>query len=203
MRAFTKFAASVAVTLLATSAASAATVVNFSGLNYYTSLSAGKPVYSESGVTFTVPGYGLANGGLHGFAITINSSTTITVTPQAGGSSNEFDFISEEFSEANDVQPVDTVNFVGTKANGTTVTGFLTLPADSTAIETFAPSNFTGLISLTYKSGFANFQNFTFNPATVYASAVPEPATWAMMLVGMGAIGFAARRRRNVRVTYA
>lgn len=33
--------------------------------------------------------------------------------------------------------------------------------------------------------------------------AVPEPASWAMMLVGMGAIGFAARRRRNVRVTYA
>lgn len=33
--------------------------------------------------------------------------------------------------------------------------------------------------------------------------AVPEPATWAMMLVGMGAIGFAARRRQNVSVSYA
>lgn len=29
-------------------------------------------------------------------------------------------------------------------------------------------------------------------------SAVPEPATWAMMLVGFGAIGFAARRSRKV-----
>jgi hypothetical protein len=30
------------------------------------------------------------------------------------------------------------------------------------------------------------------------AGAVPEPATWAMMLVGFGAVGFAMRRRKNV-----
>jgi hypothetical protein len=36
-------------------------------------------------------------------------------------------------------------------------------------------------------------------------SAVPEPATWAMMLLGFGMIGMAtrARRKSNVRVTYA
>lgn len=33
--------------------------------------------------------------------------------------------------------------------------------------------------------------------------SVPEPATWAMMLVGMGAIGFAMRRRTAVNVSYA
>lgn len=31
---------------------------------------------------------------------------------------------------------------------------------------------------------------------------VPEPATWAMMLLGFGAIGFQMRRTRNVKVTY-
>jgi PEP-CTERM motif len=36
--------------------------------------------------------------------------------------------------------------------------------------------------------------------ATV-SPAVPEPATWAMMLIGFGAIGFALRRRRQTEMT--
>jgi hypothetical protein len=36
---------------------------------------------------------------------------------------------------------------------------------------------------------------------TVSISAVPEPATWAMMLSGFGMIGFAARRRQRVKTT--
>jgi hypothetical protein len=34
-------------------------------------------------------------------------------------------------------------------------------------------------------------------------SAVPEPATWAMMLIGFGLVGAAMRRGTRVRVTYA
>lgn len=35
-------------------------------------------------------------------------------------------------------------------------------------------------------------------------SAVPEPATWGMMLIGFGAVGYGLRRKRaQVRVTYA
>lgn len=39
----------------------------------------------------------------------------------------------------------------------------------------------------------------------VVAGAVPEPATWAMMIIGMGAVGFAMRGRQRVapRVSYA
>jgi hypothetical protein len=49
---------------------------------------------------------------------------------------------------------------------------------------------------------------FTLNTAQVFGlsglAAVPEPATWAMMLVGFGFAGAAARRRRtSVKVTYA
>lgn len=45
--------------------------------------------------------------------------------------------------------------------------------------------------------------NLTFIPTT---SAVPEPATWAMMLFGFGAIGFGMRRRKDkekLRLRYA
>ena len=34
-------------------------------------------------------------------------------------------------------------------------------------------------------------------------NAVPEPATWAMMIVGFGLIGAAARRRQSVRTVTA
>jgi len=37
--------------------------------------------------------------------------------------------------------------------------------------------------------------------AQVGAGAVPEPATWAMMLVGFGAIGFQMRRKRTALLT--
>lgn len=36
-----------------------------------------------------------------------------------------------------------------------------------------------------------------------YVVAVPESTTWVMMLVGFSAIGFAARRRQAVTLTYA
>ncbi len=38
--------------------------------------------------------------------------------------------------------------------------------------------------------------NFRFTTAAA-TPAVPEPATWAMMLVGFGGIGFAMRRRKS------
>lgn len=37
----------------------------------------------------------------------------------------------------------------------------------------------------------------------VSVTAVPEPATWGMMILGFGLIGAAARRRQNVRVSFA
>ena len=47
-----------------------------------------------------------------------------------------------------------------------------------------------GLVRLTYD----------FTP---FASAVPEPGTWTMMLVGFGAIGYAMRRKPKAKVTIA
>ena len=35
------------------------------------------------------------------------------------------------------------------------------------------------------------------------ATAVPEPGTWMLMLLGLGAVGFSMRRRTNLRVNFA
>lgn len=47
--------------------------------------------------------------------------------------------------------------------------------------------------------GFGLQTGFTFTTG----NAVPEPATWAMMIAGFGLVGGAMRRRQSVRVTYA
>ena len=53
---------------------------------------------------------------------------------------------------------------------------------------------------------YAGFPTAGYWTASFPATAgVPEPATWAMMLMGFGAVGFAIRRRRGaaMRVRYA
>lgn len=81
-------------------------------------------------------------------------------------------------------------------------------------IATFS-SDYTVLQNFVYSAGYTYFTvrttNFQTNsPAISFsllgASAVPEPATWAMMLVGFGMVGATMRYRRRkgaVRVSYA
>lgn len=49
------------------------------------------------------------------------------------------------------------------------------------------------------------FFNVTLNSIAVATGAVPEPSTWAMMILGISAVGFAMRRRQKIttRVSYA
>ncbi len=63
------------------------------------------------------------------------------------------------------------------------------------------PTFLTG--SFTLINPFLGNGKLTISPVAV--GVVPEPATWAMMLLGFGGIGFAMRRRSKVRtaVSYA
>lgn len=46
-------------------------------------------------------------------------------------------------------------------------------------------------------------EQFVLDNVTLNAAAVPEPATWAMLILGLGMIGYAARRRRGSAVLAA
>lgn len=61
---------------------------------------------------------------------------------------------------------------------------------------------FGGIKSITFQGNNSGFgvDNFRFDAGV---SAVPEPATWAMMLFGFGAIGMTMRRRRRGGSTLA
>ena len=80
-------------------------------------------------------------------------------------------------------------------------------------------SNFLALFSNSTGAGFAYDTNYTTgtnssiqaNNAAGFATAggavspaVPEPATWAIMTLGFGAMGFAMRRKNaNTRIRFA
>lgn len=79
----------------------------------------------------------------------------------------------------------------------------------STVFNLFGPQLFTGpLDAPTFLTGSfdLNSQSPGGPPAGTLTissvSGVPEPATWAMMLIGFGAVGISMRRRKQTEVTF-
>ncbi|MDP4299075.1 PEP-CTERM sorting domain-containing protein [Leptothrix discophora] len=69
----------------------------------------------------------------------------------------------------------------------------------------FATLNFNGLASGNHtftwnRSGLANSGTLRIDDFSATVTAVPEPETYAMMLAGLGAIGFLSRRRKAAQV---
>ncbi|TCJ39503.1 PEPxxWA-CTERM sorting domain-containing protein [Parafrankia sp. BMG5.11] len=63
-------------------------------------------------------------------------------------------------------------------------------------------------LGFTFAPGVGTARQFRVDEVSAGPGAVPEPATWAMMLFGFGAVGFGMRRRRSrdysqARVRYA
>lgn len=72
--------------------------------------------------------------------------------------------------------------------------------ANETGNLLFVGASFT----LDNNRGQYSYDGFKLTSLTVNTlPAVPEPATWAMMIAGFGLVGGAMRRHANVRVTYA
>jgi hypothetical protein len=92
------------------------------------------------------------------------------------------------FIYTNGPDPINSALFVLNDAVGS---GSLTPSAIAIAVGSFADASYTVLA-----------QSGTVDVATV-SSAVPEPSTWAMMLLGFAGVGFMAYRRKSKPVLMA
>ena len=159
----------------------------------------------------------LAVGSAAGAVVTVDSSTMVV-----SGPTTVADTTTIGFTEANLSSPTFMENLVFTN----TLAGLysITLTTSSPAID-FTSAVLTGLggpanLVEIDDDGVSEFWRLA-NPVTLGAAqytltingnnsgagslggsitirpAVPEPATWAMMLIGFGAVGFAMRRRRT------
>lgn len=62
----------------------------------------------------------------------------------------------------------------------------------------FSPLAGANSIEVFYADRAQTGASLSFNVSNIVTSAVPEPATWAMMLVGLGGLGVAMRSRRRL-----
>ncbi|HEX4179570.1 MAG TPA: PEPxxWA-CTERM sorting domain-containing protein [Caulobacteraceae bacterium] len=85
----------------------------------------------------------------------------------------------------------------GVTISGDTVTDIVSIA--SLKNEGFSPSQYG--FSFWPNLGAAGNSDFAPDNATFTASAVPEPASWAIMLVGFGGLGAVTRHARRKRMT--
>ena len=127
--------------------------------------------YSEAGLTFNNNvGNRWASPFVNNFVGTYGLPSKLTVTPAQG---KVFTFKSLQVCNINSaISPQNTV-FKGTRSDGTTVSATFTTPANNSAPQTFAPSDFTNLVSLVIDLGFVAFDNFAFVEGVIPPVIIP------------------------------
>lgn len=134
------------------------------------------------------------------------------------GSGVEFTFVEQGLTADFSGSVLTVINltpgfFTNSDFNGLVFTDINSMLADFTGVTlTSSSAGFEPIATFDSDNIFLNFAgidstvgqtasfNVLFAPAV---SAVPEPASWAMMLIGFGAVGLSMRyRRRKVSVSY-
>jgi hypothetical protein len=178
------------------------------GFDTAVGLSGSYAIFSTpSGTGNSAPPAGSANG---------NQYLSVA-NPAVSGSAQldldgRYDSVSFYWGSIDEYNQVDIVEFDGTvtEFDGNDLTVFLGQDpswGNQSAINSNMRVNFgsgSGITELRFHT-----QNFAFeidsvavgNPSVI--NAVPEPATWAMMVGGFGMLGFAARRRSGSRTVLA
>lgn len=159
----------------------------------------GRGTFSASdGATFETSGSGQFANAVNGTG-TLNGTLSFGETQGVSISQSLASFFT--FSDGNggnyvfDVASVRTADYLSSNLDVSGALSVLGNVYDSYLNLSASPAAFTISFNSTGGSAFSGSGSL----ATTVAAAVPEPATWSMMILGMGAIGFAMRRRHSVR----
>jgi hypothetical protein len=110
------------------------------------------------------------------------------LSPVPGNRANEATLVTFNFLNAD--------GSAGTQTAGLTNLNLSTNGNNWFGISGNAGERFTGISFATNDSAVAGIGSFQQLRLAGVNSAVPEPATWAMMLIGFGAVGYSMRRRK-------
>nr|WP_295661618.1 FxDxF family PEP-CTERM protein [Polymorphobacter sp.] len=165
-----------AVALMAVKASAVTTIVSLGAIVV-------PPTQSSSiGITFARNG---ANSGFYEFTISQPNTTGVSsFTNSAVGKIGMFNFLSLNLYSG--------FGIGGTKLE----TGTIVPRAGGTTQAYLDPYTFgTGNYTIAYSGTVKGRPASVGSSVTFALAAVPEPASWALMVVGFGMVGFAARRR--------
>jgi hypothetical protein len=212
--------ATAATLLIVASPALAATVIiDLSGATTGTTVTGVNATFAQTFAGQTVVGTGISGTPTNPLTLAPAGSITVAFfSPGVSAASNSL------LSQPDNSAPLSVL--LGSLANSFTFTMGSASPPSTVSVRAFAANgSLTGSTTINTLSGYniyalsglgnfagltfynitddagVRFQNMSYNSVAV--GAIPEPATWMMMLAGFGAVGFAARRRQRVSVTYA
>jgi PEP-CTERM motif len=140
-------------------------------------------------------------------AVNISSATlspfAVTTTAQDNDAFRSYGNLANAFQNAPVAVSLANVQSIANNASGANVAGQNTNSTGLTALN--APNAYANVwIVGAARSGYnvidSTADGFKLKGLTVTAQAVPEPATWGMMIGGMGIAGMALRRRRRTAV---
>jgi hypothetical protein len=117
-------------------------------------------------------------------------SDTITFTTPTG-----FQLLNATLSASETTNPLTFISFDTITLNGVSFNAVTTGTADFYTL--FNQLVVSGNPNTLFISGTSGGNAAYSGTLTFAAGAVPEPGTWAMMLLGFGGIGFAMRRKRS------